>query len=144
MLADYSLKMPKNIRAGEHAIEQLEEIISNGIKKIVVFTDKGLLALGLVDLPIQIIEQVGIEYTILSDIPAEPNYNEAQAVIDEFKKEHADFIIAVGGGSVMDVAKLASILATDEYTVKDLLDNPLLAKKTSNKSDDSVDCRNRS
>lgn len=129
MLADYSLKMPKNIRAGEHAIEQLEEIISNGIKKIVVFTDKGLLALGLVDLPIQIIEQVGIEYTILSDIPAEPNYNEAQAVIDEFKKEHADFIIAVGGGSVMDVAKLASILATDEYTVKDLLDNPLLAKK---------------
>ena len=29
----------------------------------------------------------------------------------------------------MDVAKLASILATDEYTVKDLLDDPLLAKK---------------
>lgn len=129
MLTDYSLKMPKNIRAGENAIEQLEEIISNGIKKIVIFTDKGLLGLGLVDLPIKIIEQVGIEYTILSDIPAEPNYSEAQAMIDEFKKENADFIIAVGGGSVMDVAKLASILATDEYTVKDLLDNPLLAKK---------------
>lgn len=29
----------------------------------------------------------------------------------------------------MDVAKLASILSTDEYTVKDLLDDPLLAKK---------------
>nr|WP_219842597.1 MULTISPECIES: hypothetical protein [Enterococcus] len=43
MLTDYSLKMPKNIRAGEHAIEQLEEIISNDVHKIVVFTDKGLL-----------------------------------------------------------------------------------------------------
>ncbi|WP_291290958.1 iron-containing alcohol dehydrogenase [Enterococcus sp.] len=129
MLTDYSLKMPKNIRAGEHAIEQLEEIISSGVHKIVIFTDKGLLSLGLVDLPIQIIEKAGIEYTILSDIPAEPNYHEAQAVIDAFKQEAADLVIAVGGGSVMDVAKLASILATDDYTVKDLLDNPLLAKK---------------
>jgi alcohol dehydrogenase class IV len=129
MLTDYSLKMPKNIRAGEHAIEQLEEIISSGVHKIVIFTDKGLLSLGLVGLPIQIIEKAGIEYTILSDIPAEPNYHEAQAVIDAFKQEAADLVIAVGGGSVMDVAKLASILATDDYTVKDLLDNPLLAKK---------------
>jgi alcohol dehydrogenase len=129
MLTDYSLKMPKNIRAGAHAIEQLTDILNDSIKKIVIFTDKGLLGLGLVDLPIQLIKEAGIEYTILSDIPAEPNYHEAQAMIDAFKEEKADFIIAVGGGSVMDVAKLASILATDAYTVKDLLDNPLLAKK---------------
>lgn len=129
MLTDYSLKMPKNIQAGEHALEQLKEIISSGVHKIVIFTDKGLLDLGLVDLPTQIIEKAGIDYTVLADIPAEPNYHEAQAVIDAFKKEAADLVIAVGGGSVMDVAKLASILATDDYTVKDLLDNPLLAKK---------------
>jgi len=129
MLTDYSLKMPKNIRAGAHAIEQLTDILNDSIKKIVIFTDKGLLGLGLVDLPIQMIKEAGIEYTILSDIPAEPNYHEAQAMIDAFKEEKADFIIALGGGSVMDVAKLASILATDAYTVKDLLDNPLLAKK---------------
>ncbi|MGH1707898.1 iron-containing alcohol dehydrogenase [Enterococcus gallinarum] len=129
MLTDYSLKMPKNIQAGEHVLEQLKEIISSGVHKIVIFTDKGLLDLGLVNLPIQIIEKAGIDYTVLADIPAEPNYHEAQAVIDAFKKEAADLVIAVGGGSVMDVAKLASILATDDYTVKDLLDNPLLAKK---------------
>lgn len=129
MLVDYSLKMPKNIIAGEHAIEQLAEIIAKDIRKIVIFTDKGILGAGLVDLPKALIEQAGVDYTIISDIPAEPNYHEAQAMVDEFKQEQADFIIAIGGGSVMDVAKLASILATDEYTVKDLLDNPLLAKK---------------
>ena len=53
MLTDYSLKMPKNIQAGEHALEQLKEIISSGVHKIVIFTDKGLLDLGLVNLPIQ-------------------------------------------------------------------------------------------
>ena len=129
MLTDYSLKMPKTIFAGEHAIEQLKPIINSGIRKIVLFTDKSLLALGLIDLPIQLIEEAGIEYTILSDIPAEPNYHEAQAMVDAFKNEQADFIGAVGGGSVMDVAKLASISATDEYTIKDLLDDPLAAKK---------------
>ncbi|MGG5330342.1 iron-containing alcohol dehydrogenase [Enterococcus sp. AZ163] len=129
MLADYQLKMPKNINAGEHALEQLAGIIANGVKKIVIFTDKGILGAGLVDIPKAIIEEAGIDYTIISDIPAEPNYHEAQAMIDEFKKQEADFIIAIGGGSVMDVAKLSSILATDEYSVKDLLDEPLLAKK---------------
>lgn len=129
MLVDYSLKMPKNIFAGEHALEQLETIIPESVKKIVLFTDKGILGAGLVESTKEILEKRGIAYTIVSDIPAEPNYHQAQSIVDQFKAEAADFIIAVGGGSVMDVAKLASILATDAYTVKDLLDNPLLAKK---------------
>ena len=129
MITDYQLKMPKNIYAGEHALEQLSPIILKGVKKIVIFTYKGILGTGLVDLLKSIIEEAGIPYTIISEIPAEPSYHEAQAMVDEFKKEQADFIIAIGGGSVMDVAKLASILATDEYTVKDLLEEPLLATK---------------
>lgn len=129
MLVDYSLKMPKNVFAGEHAIEQLDTLLNEDIKNVVIFTDKVLLELGLVDLPIQILSDKNVNYRVLSEIPAEPNYHEAQAIIDEFKEEKTDLILAIGGGSVMDVAKLASILATDQYTVKDLLDNPLLAKK---------------
>ncbi|WP_028592865.1 iron-containing alcohol dehydrogenase [Paenibacillus massiliensis] len=129
MLVDYSLKMPKNIFAGEHALEQLDTILSADIKKVVIFTDKGVLGAGLIAIPEQILTSKAIDYTIISEIPAEPSYHQAQDIVDRFKNEKADFIIAVGGGSVMDVAKLASILATDAYTVKDLLDNPLLAKK---------------
>lgn len=129
MLVDYSLKMPKNVFAGEHAIEQLDTLLNEDIKNVVIFTDKVLLELGLVDLPIQILSDKNVNYRVLSEIPAEPNYHEAQAIIDEFKEEKTDLILAIGGGSVMDVAKLASILATDQYAVKDLLDNPLLAKK---------------
>lgn len=129
MLVDYTLKMPKNILAGEHALEQLETVLTDKVKKVVLFTDKGLLGLGLTDTVQDIFKAKGVAYTILSDIPAEPNYHEAQATVDAFKAEEADLIVAIGGGSVMDVAKLASILATDEYGVKDLLDDPLLATK---------------
>lgn len=129
MLVDYNLKMPKQVFAGEHALEQVETILAEDIKKVVLFTDKGILGLGLTDLVQNTIRENGVELVILSDIPAEPTYQQAQAVVDRFKKENANLVIAIGGGSVMDVAKLASILATDDYSIKDLLDEPLLAKK---------------
>ena len=83
-----------------------------------------------VDLPQEIVRSAGAETVILSDIPAEPSYGAVQTLVDEFRTLDADIIIAVGGGSAMDTAKLASILVTDEYTVKDLLDDPLRGKKT--------------
>jgi alcohol dehydrogenase len=129
MLNQYNLKMPTNVFAGPDAMQNLNTIIKDGVTKITIFTDKGILKVGLLDEVISIIEKNHIEYEILSDIPTEPSYIEAQQVVDTFKALNSDFIIGVGGGSVMDIAKLASVLSTDDYTVKDLLENPLLAKK---------------
>jgi alcohol dehydrogenase len=129
MLNQYNLKMPTNVFAGSDAMQNLHTIIKDGVTKITIFTDKGILKFGLIDEVISIIEKNNIEYEILSDIPTEPSYIEAQEVVDKFKALNSDFIIGVGGGSVMDIAKLASVLSTDDYTVKDLLENPLLAKK---------------
>ncbi|PEQ95175.1 alcohol dehydrogenase [Bacillus sp. AFS006103] len=129
MLNQYNLKMPKNVFAGSDAMQNLNTIIKDGVKKITIFTDKGILKFGLLDDVISIIEKNHIEYEILSDIPTEPSYIQAQEVVDQFKALKSDFIIGVGGGSVMDIAKLASVLSTDNYTIKDLLANPLLAKK---------------
>ncbi|MGM0901239.1 MAG: iron-containing alcohol dehydrogenase [Bacillota bacterium] len=129
MLNQYNLKMPTNVFAGADAMQNLDTIIKDGVTKITIFTDKGIFNLGLLDEVISMIEKNNIEYEILSDIPTEPSYIEAQEVIDHFKALNSDFIIGVGGGSVMDIAKLASVLSTDDYTVKDLLENPLLAKK---------------
>jgi alcohol dehydrogenase len=129
MLNQYNLKMPTNVFAGSDAMQNLNTIIKDGVTKITIFTDKGILKFGLLDEVISIIENNNIEYEILSDIPTEPSYTEAQEVVDKFKALNSDFIIGVGGGSVMDIAKLASVLSTDDYTVKDLLEDPLLAKK---------------
>ncbi len=81
------------------------------------------------ELPLSKIKESGCEYVIFDDLAAEPTYEQAQKAVDAFKESGADFIVAVGGGSVMDTAKLASVLATDEYGVKELLDNPQMVKK---------------
>lgn len=125
----YSVTMPRKVYSGKNALENLQTIVA-GVKKAAIFTDKGILSTGLVELPLEQLKKAGVDSLVISDLPAEPSYMQVQKVVDEFKASGADFIIAVGGGSAMDTAKLASLLATDDYTVKDLLDNPNLAVKT--------------
>lgn len=129
MLTQYTLKMPHVVYSGEGALNHMEEIVKKSASKAVVFSDKGIAAAGLLERPLSLIRGAGVPYSVLDSLSAEPTCDEAQEVIDAFKSEKADLIIAVGGGSVMDIAKLASVLATDAYTVRDLLDNPGLAEK---------------
>ena len=130
MLTKYNLKMPHEVYSGENALENIRTILEvNGAKKVAVFTAKDIEKVGLMDYPLEMIKAAGAEAVIFDEVPREPSYIEAQAIIDEFKKSGCDFIIAVGGGSVQDTAKLASILVTDEFGVKELLDTPTRGKK---------------
>ncbi len=130
MLKQYSLKLPHAVYGGENSMEQITEILkNNGARKVAMFTDKGIEQAGLFALPEAAVKASGADYYVLDDLPAEPSYEAVQKLIDEFKRAGADFIVACGGGSVMDAAKLASVLVTDAYGVKELLDTPGIAKK---------------
>ena len=130
MLTKYNLKMPHAVFSGEDALEKICDIFAeNHVKRLAVFSDKGIEGAGLLDFPMARVKASGVAYTVLDDLPAEPSYMEAQKLVDQCKEYGADFIMAVGGGSVQDTAKLASILMTDEYGIKELLDTPDRAKK---------------
>lgn len=130
MIETYNLKMPHSVFSGKNALENIPAILKeNHVQHLAVFTDQGIRGAGLLELPMAWVEQSGVDTVILDDLPAEPTYAEAQKLVDQCKARGADFIMAVGGGSVMDTAKLASILMTDEYGIKELLDTPTQAKK---------------
>ena len=130
MLTKYSLGMPNTVFGGENSMSNIESVLkTENVKKLAIFTDKGLGKLGLLDFSLNEVKKTGVDYVILDDLPPEPTYEQAQKLVDQCKEAKADFIIAVGGGSVMDTAKLASILMTDDYGIKDLLDDPKKAHK---------------
>ena len=130
MLTQYNLKMPHAVYGGENAMDNITAIIkARGAKKVAMFTDKGIEAAGLFTLPEEAVKAAGADYYVLDDLPAEPSYMAVQKLVDEFKHSGADLIVACGGGSVMDAAKLASVLVTDDYGVKELLDDPGMAQK---------------
>ena len=129
-LEKYSLKMPKAVYSGTNSMENIPAILAAvGAKKVAAFTDKGIRKLGLFDLVEEQLKASGVAYDVFDEFPPEPSYQAVQGVIDQFKHKDYDFVVACGGGSVMDTAKLASVLVTDEYGVKELLDDPKRAKK---------------
>jgi alcohol dehydrogenase class IV len=127
-MSEYSLRMPGAVYAGDRVIEKLPEILK-GAKRVALFTDKGVRNAGLVESTLAVLGDGGLHIEILDDLPAEPTIYQAAENISRFRAIHADHIIAIGGGSVMDIAKLASVLDTDAYSIFDLLDDSALAHK---------------
>lgn len=123
----FQVRMPQEVICGEGTIQHLEKI-GRRHQKAVIFTDKGVHAAGLTEEPRRLLEQGGCKVKVINGIPAEPSYGQVQEIMDQFLEEQADVIIAIGGGSVMDTAKLASMAVKGEK-IQDYVDNPLLGKK---------------
>ena len=123
-------KMPSCVYAGEGCIANIKDILhKEKAKSVLVFTDRGIEKSGLLRLLTDELDAAGAAYTVFDDLKAEPAYTDVEQVLEEAQKAEGDFVIAMGGGSVMDAAKLVSLLKGASYTVRDLLKDPALAGK---------------
>jgi len=93
---------PKKIIFGEEALEGLNEIEG---KKALIVSDKNIQQLGIIKPVISILNQKSIKYVVFTDIDPEPSIPSAEQGAEIALKENVDIIIALGGGSVIDVAK---------------------------------------
>jgi alcohol dehydrogenase class IV len=75
------------------------------------------------------LEAAHVSFKIFDDLKAEPAYTDVERVVEQVQEADGDFVIAMGGGSVMDAAKLVSLLKGASYTVRDLMDNPAIGRK---------------
>lgn len=89
-------------------------------KKILVVTDHNLAKLPVLPTVTDALERSGIKYDIFKDITAEPKDYGVMKAIEFGRKTNYDAYLAVGGGSVMDVAKAINLYA--EYPEAELLD----------------------
>ena len=126
----YQVKIPSCSYGGEGSIEKIKEIIAKEkSQKVVVFSDEGIKATGLLDILTKQLDVTGVQYHVFTDCKPEPSYLQVEAVVDMVQGQECDLIIGLGGGSVMDAAKLASVLKGAPYTIKDLLNDPTQAEK---------------
>ena len=126
----YQVKIPSCSYGGEGSIEKIKEIIAKEkSQKVVVFSDEGIKATGLLDILTKQLDETGVQYHVFTDCKPEPTYLQVEAVVDMVQGQECDLIIGLGGGSVMDAAKLASVLKGAPYTIKDLLNDPTQAEK---------------
>lgn len=86
-----------------------DELALAGIRRPFVVTDKGVRALGFLDKIEQALGAAPVG--VYDDIPGNPNETAVRAATDAFTASGADGIVAIGGGSALDLAKGVAILA---------------------------------
>ncbi len=81
--------------------------------RVLVVTDRGMVELGIVDKVIGPLERQGIHASIFADVQPDPTDRNVLAALDQFRNSGAQVIVALGGGSPIDCAKVASILTAN-------------------------------
>lgn len=100
------IKLPPRIYFEEDSIRYLRNM--HHIKRAFIIADTGMVKLGFVD---RVVEQLKarpnkVEYAIFADIEPDPSTNTVYKGVEKIKDFNPDTIIAIGGGSVMDAAKV--------------------------------------
>lgn len=90
-----------------------------GASRVLIVTDKGVRGAGLV-MPIEErLREAHIEYEIYDEVVPDPGVGEVQRAYERARDYGAQALVAVGGGSSIDTAKMAATLLTNGGTVLD-------------------------
>ncbi|WP_108646199.1 iron-containing alcohol dehydrogenase [Polynucleobacter rarus] len=99
------------------AIQRLpSECIRLNIKKPLVVTDQGIKSAGILS-KIEVVLQ-GMDFVVFDQTPSNPTQHAAEKGKELYEKNFCDGLIALGGGSSIDCAKVISILTTHQEPLK--------------------------
>lgn len=90
-------------------------------QKILVVTDPVLEQIGLVQRVTDPLMKQGYDVQVYTDVVPEPPLETGENLVSFTRHGNFDMVIGVGGGSAMDLAKLAAVLAMHEGKVADYL-----------------------
>ncbi|MCL5408830.1 MAG: iron-containing alcohol dehydrogenase [Candidatus Omnitrophica bacterium] len=112
--------MPTKVFFQEKCLEENLPIISSYGKKVLIVSGKNFIfESGLMQKTKNILEKANVKYSVFSDVSPEPATSDCEKGAEAAKKENVDVILALGGGSAMDVGKAIAILSTNSQNIKD-------------------------
>lgn len=107
--------LPAAVYAGRGALAHLqEEVARSGARRVVLFTDAGLVEAGLAGQVEAILRKCPVEVLVYDRVEPEPSMETLAGGIDLVREESIDLVIGLGGGSPLDVAKSAAALAKND------------------------------
>lgn len=114
------MNINSTVISGYQALNDMRYLLK-GISTAVVVTDRNIEAIPAVQaLMGQLRDQIpGI--SVVNSVPPEPSQHDVATIIATLSRPHVDMVIGIGGGSVLDVAKLLSVLCIDAAPSLDAL-----------------------
>ena len=120
-MLDFTYYTPTKVVFGKHAEEQVGRLTAEqGAKKALVhFGGQSAQKSGLLDRVVESLHAAGVETVLLGGVKPNPRLSLVYEGIDLCRKEGVDFLLAVGGGSVIDSAKAIGYGLANEGDVWD-------------------------
>ena len=98
--------------------------------KILILTDAGIVKAGLINTVTEPLEKAGLEFIVFNGCKEEPPIPLLEEISVKAREDNYDLVIGVGGGSVMDTAKVVSATALSGMSIKDYISSPFHDKIT--------------
>ncbi|AMG56261.1 iron-containing alcohol dehydrogenase [Pantoea vagans] len=106
------MNINSTVISGYQALNDMRYLLS-GVTTAVVVTDRNIEAIPAVQaLMGQLRDQIP-RISVVNSVPPEPSQHDVAAITETLSQRQADMVIGIGGGSVLDVAKLLSVLCID-------------------------------
>ncbi len=125
----HSFSSPKKVHFGLNSIKKISiEVKILGGSKAIIVTDLGMMKSGLVEQIGSCLESSGISYLIFDQVKADAPVCVVEECARWIKEKKVDIVVGFGGGSSLDTAKGAAIMAGNLGTIIDYAGNDLVPK----------------
>ena len=109
----FSFTIPQNIKVGAGTLSLLPDLAKElGKSKAYIISGPHLNKIGMVAKCQKALKSAGMDSECFTETEGNPSTNTVAKATEAFKESKADFIVAFGGGSPIDVAKAVAVLAT--------------------------------
>ncbi|MGI5865418.1 MAG: iron-containing alcohol dehydrogenase, partial [Myxococcales bacterium] len=109
------MSYPTTILLGPGAVERLgPQCRRLRFDRPLVITDKGIVETGAVERVVELLKKEGLQTGVFDGGVANPSEEDVDAAVEAQLAHGSDSIVAVGGGSVIDTAKLVRLMVTHE------------------------------
>ena len=122
--------MPGEILSGENVITEGVRRIPKELKRILIITSSCNIELGFIEPFAGEITKAGKEYVLCGIVDSEPTDKIVEEGTLLYKSNQCDCILAVGGGSVLDVMKAVALMASNPGKISDYTDQTAAIRKT--------------
>ena len=104
---------PMIFKGANSSLALCEQVAVLGYQKVLIVTDNFLYTSGLLDKIISTLEGNNVRFTVYDGVLPDPTFDQVQAAEKKLREENCEAIIAIGGGSVLDAAKMTAMLRTN-------------------------------
>ncbi len=110
-------KWPRSFDGAGSSLELCRHIAAEGHRKVLIVTDAMLVKLGLLDKMKAELDKAGVAYVIYDGVLPDPTVEQIEAGFEILKKNDCKAILAIGGGSSIDAAKVIGARAKNNKPI---------------------------